>query len=127
MKAIGVKKVAMAALAAGVIACMAGAAAGQLGVDVTVRARLVTSSGACEATAAAPAVGVTCQQQLPAPGPGGPLLPHAGDVPYQRVGTIEGLGVVAQPLPVYSDGTKIASWRVVTFDNARYVELTIAW
>ena len=28
-------------------------------------------------------------------------------------------------MPVYSDGTKISSWRVVQLDNARYLELTI--
>jgi hypothetical protein len=131
---------AAALLAAGVVV------AGQLSVGMTVKVRLVSSSGACGATAVPPAVQVGCQppkvhvpQAAPAPAPPaaaereflqdarGPLLPDAGAVPYQRVGTIQATGVALQPLPVYSDGTKITSWRVVTLDNARYVELTIAW
>ena len=130
-------KVGVAALlAAGMVV------AGQLSVGMTVKVRLVSSSGACGATATPPAVQVGCQppkghapQAAPTPaaeGPAlqdarGPLLPDAGAVPYQRVGTIRAPGVALQPLPVYSDGTKITSWRVVTLDNARYVELTIAW
>ncbi|RYF15886.1 MAG: hypothetical protein EOO30_12980 [Comamonadaceae bacterium] len=130
---------ALAALAAGTVV------AGQLSAGVTVKVKLVASSGACGAMSTPPAVHVGCQPPgtprpphatpLPPPanGPagkpteGGPLLPDAGAVPYQRVGTIRETGVAPQPLPVYSDGTKITSWRVVTLDNARYVELTIAW
>lgn len=94
---------------------------GQLSADVTVRVKLVSSSGICGAVSNKPGVEVACQ------GARGPLLPEPGSVPYRRVGTIRVEGVVAEPLPVYSDGTKITSWRVVTLDNARYVELTIAW
>lgn len=109
-----VKLACLATLAAGVVV------AGQVSTDVTVRVKLVRSSGACGAVAGT-AVEVACQP------PGGPLLPAAGAVPYQRVGTIRAAGVVPEPVAVYSDGTKINSWRVVTLDNARYVELTIAW
>lgn len=98
-----------------------GAAGGPLSTNVTVKVKLRSSSGACGAVATTPAVQVACQR------PGGPLLPGAGTVPYRRVGMIAGHGVASEPLPVYSDGTKITSWRVVTLDNARYVELTIAW
>lgn len=122
----------LAAFAAGAVV------AGQLSADVIVKVRLVRSSGAC-GVVAAPALHVACEQppgarppqplppKAPASLPGGPLLPDAGAVPYQRVGTIQAAGVALQPLPLYSDGTKITSWRVVTLDNARYVELTIAW
>ena len=122
------------------LACVAALAVGAgmaapLSAGLTVKVKLVRSSGACGA-AAAPAVHVRCerppaskpgQPSTPSTEPGGPLLPDAGQVPYQRVGTIDAAGVAPQPLPVYSDGTKITSWRVVTLDNARYVELTIAW
>ncbi len=96
-------------------------AAGSLTAKVAVKVQLVSSSGACGAVATTPSVEVRCQ------GPRGPLLPEPGAVPYQRVGTIAVPDVVAEPLPLYSDGTKVTSWRVVTLDNARYVELTIMW
>jgi hypothetical protein len=102
----------------------AGAAvAGTLTADVLVTVQLVSSSGACGAVATEPAVQVTCQR------PAGQLLPDAGTVIHQRAGTIRapGVGVGSQPLPIYSDGTKVTSWRMVQLDNARYVELTIAW
>ncbi len=109
-------------LAGAMLASVALVATGNpLSVPVTVKVRLLPSSGACGAVAAAPRVEVSCVR------PGGPLLPDAGVVPYRRVGTIRAFDVAADPLPVYSDGTKITSWRVVTLDNARYVELTIAW
>lgn len=92
-----------------------------LSTGVTVSVTLVPSSGACEAVATVPGVEVSCL------GPRGPLVPQPGDVAFQRVGTIPVNDVVQEPLPLYSDGTKITSWRVVTLDNARYVELTIAW
>lgn len=111
-------KLALAALVA------AGAVlAGSFATEVKVKVKLVKSSGACVAVISEPAVQVQCQR------PGGPLLPEAGTVPYQRAGTIEATGLVGatEALPVYSDGTKITSWRVVQLDNARYLELTIAW
>jgi hypothetical protein len=44
-------------------------------------------------------------------------------VPSPRAITAgEGLGVAKERLPV-----KISSWRIVQLDNARYLELTIAW
>ena len=95
--------------------------AGQMSAEVGVRVRLVSSSGVCGAVANKPKVEVACE------GARGPLLPEPGSVPYRRVGTIRVEGVVAEPLPVHTDGTKITSWRVVALDNARYVELTIAW
>lgn len=115
--------------------------AGQLSADVRLHVNFVTSSGACEAVANE-AVAVSCQppQVQPPPEvdgppsqevlpPGGPLLPDAGAVPFQRAGTIRapGIGAATVALPLYSDGTKITSWRVVHLDNARYIELTIAW
>jgi hypothetical protein len=116
-----VKAQARARLACVAMLAAGAAAAGPLSTDVTVKVKLVSSSGACGAVASEPAVSIACQR------PKGPLLPEAGAVPYQRVGTISARGVVAEPLLVYSDGTKITSWRVVTLDNAHYVELTIAW
>jgi hypothetical protein len=125
---------ARAALFAAALAATGMASAGPLSANVTVRVKLATSSGFCGAIAAAPGVEVSCvrpaapaQPAILAPLTGGPLLPDPGAVPYQRVGTIA-MGPIAEDLlPVYSDGTKITSWRVVTLDNARYVELTIAW
>lgn len=126
---------ARALLACATALAVGAVAAGQLSAGLTVKVKLVRSSGACGA-AGGPAVHVRCGRPPAAqpgrPGsppvvPGGPLLPDAGQVPYQRVGTIDAGGVATQPLPLYSDGTKITSWRVVTLDNARYVELTIAW
>ena len=117
------------ALAAG-LAAGAALAGPHASTAVLVMAKLATSSGACAAVASQPAVQVAC---TPA---GGPLLPLAGEVPYRRAASLPTAGllaaelagdVVAEPLPVYSDGTKIASWRVVQLDNARYLELTIAW
>ena len=35
--------------------------------------------------------------------------------------------VAGEPLPIYGSGVKITSWRIVQLDNAKYVELTIAW
>ena len=118
MKRTPCKVLALAALVA-----LPGAARAQLSANVSVKVRLHSTSGVCEAVAQTPRVEVSCQ----APMPKGPLLPHAGAVPFQRVGMIRAQSVATEPLPVYSDGTKITSWRVVTLDNARYVELTIAW
>lgn len=106
-----------------VLAMAGAAAAGSLSADVQVTVKLVSGSGACGAVATEPVVQVACVQ------PGGPLLPEPGAVPYQRAGLVQALrvGAAQEPLPVYSDGTKISSWRVVQLDNARYIELTIAW
>ena len=125
MAAMFLSKLARANLACAALLVSGAAIAGgqQLSADVTVKVRLLRGSGACGAVAASPRLEVSCQL----PFPKGPLLPEAGAVPYRRVGLIRAHGVVAEPLPVYSDGTSIASWRVVTLDNARYVELTIAW
>lgn len=113
---------ALCGLAGAVLGALALAAAGgPLSTNVTVKVKLLSSSGACGAVATTPAVQVACQRAR------GPLLPGPGAVPYQRVGMIADHAVASEPLPVYSDGTKITSWRVVTLDNARYVELTIAW
>jgi hypothetical protein len=114
------------------------AAAGVLTTDVQVKVRLVSSSGTCGTVASAPTVQVTCQpsgsqsgegQSAEAPLPRGPLLPDPGEVPYQRAGAVQvaAIGVAKEPLEVYSVGTKITSWRIVQLDNARYLELTIAW
>lgn len=108
-------------LLAAALTAAAAAAAGSLSADVLVRVRLLTSSGACAAFAGDPGLEVACRQA------GGPWLPDAGDVTFRRVGTIPSGPVVPEPLPLYTDGTKITSWRVVTLDNRRYVELTIAW
>ena len=105
------------------------AAAGPVSTNVTVKVKYVTSSGVCGAFATQPAVQVACTH-------GGPLLPVPGQIPYQRATSVPSaalLDVAVLPqgalesLPVYSDGTKISSWRVVQLDNARYLELTIAW
>lgn len=120
--------------------------ANQLSANVGLQVRVVSSSGACEAVSTAPAVQVSCHAPVaPTPaapvatepsvepveqvGPGGPLLPEPGAVPFQRAGTIRaaGIGAATETVPVFSDGTKITSWRVVQLDNARYLELTIAW
>lgn len=105
------------------------AAAGPVSTSVTVKVKYVTSSGACAAFASQPAVQVACTQ-------GGPLLPVVGRVPYERATSVPSAALLdaavlpqaaSESLPVYSDGTKISSWRVVQLDNARYLELTIAW
>ena len=46
-------------------------------------------------------------------------------VPMQLAGMA--YGVAGEPVPLYSDGTQITTWRIVQLDNAKYVELTIAW
>lgn len=112
---------ARATLAVAALMAAGAAIAAPLSADVAVKVKLVSSSGACGAVTNQPAVAIACQR------PKGPLLPEVGSVPYHRVGTIDTRGVVSEPLAVYSDGTKITSWRVVTLDNAHYVELTIAW
>ncbi len=126
LKSLVRAQVALAAL----LAARAGVAGPSASSSVAVKVKLVTSSGTCGTVASQPAVQVACQ---PA---GGPLLPVAGQVPYQRATSVPTAGlldaamvsaVATEPLPVYSDGTKIASWRVVQLDNARYLELTIAW
>lgn len=114
----------------------AGAVAGQsLSADIGLQVNLVTSSGTCEADPAL--LQATCHAPTPAEPeeeresafPGGPLLPEAGAVPYQRAGTIRALrvGAATQPAAAQGDGTKVTSWRVVELDNGRYIELTIAW
>lgn len=95
--------------------------AGQMAAEVAVQVRLVTSSGACGVVDHPAQLGVTC-----AP-PGGPLLPEPGAVPYHRVGSLPGAGVVSAPLPSNGDGVKVTSWRIVRLDNAEYLELTVAW
>ena len=114
---------------AALLAAAAALAGPHASTPVLVKVQLATSSGACAAIASQPAVQVAC---TPA---GGPLLPLAGEVPWRRAASLATAGLpvaavvadAAEPLPVYSDGTKIASWRVVQLDNARYLELTIAW
>jgi hypothetical protein len=126
---------ACATTAFALLAATGAAVAGSLTANVQVKVKLVSSSGVCGAIAAEPAVEVSCQPPGPAGEPaasvppGGPLLPDAGQVPYQRVGVagIGSFGVAKEPLPVYSVGTKITSWRIVQLDNSRYLELTIAW
>lgn len=120
----------------GVLACLAllaslpAAAGNQLSANVAVKVRLVSSSGTCGAVSRQPDLSVSCRT------PPGPLLPVAGAVPLQRVPaagpTLQPMGVipaavVGEPLPIYGDGVKITSWRIVQLDNAKYVELTIAW
>jgi hypothetical protein len=102
-------------------------AANQLAANVTVKVRLVRSSGACSAVPSSDDLRVACAN---GPGPRGPLLPQTGDVPMGRVPMqLAGMayGVAGEPLPLYSDGTQITTWRIVQLDNAKYVELTIAW
>ena len=109
------------ALTAALVAGAAAAQAGQLSANVAVTVRFLSSSGACGALGQGTQVNVAC---TPA---GGVLLPQPGAFAYQRVGTIHSPGFVAQPLPVFSDGVRIASWRVVHLDSAEYLELTVAW
>lgn len=109
------------ALAAVAVAALTTATAGQFAANVAVTVRLLPSSGACGVLGREAQVSVACTP------PGGSLLPEPGAVPYQRVGTIQATGVVVQPLPLYSDGVRISSWRIVQLDNAQYLELTVAW
>ena len=120
----------------GVAACLALAAAlpaaagNQLSANVAVKVRLVTTSGTCGAVARQPDLAVACRTTP------GPLLPAPGAVPLQRVPAappaMQAMGVIpaavaGEPLPIYGEGVKITSWRIVQLDNAKYVELTIAW
>jgi hypothetical protein len=113
-------RVALAVIAA---AMQMPAQAGPHSLAVAVRVTLVSTSGVCGVLTGTPAVGVTCAQ-------GAHMLIGGGAAAtgllLQQVGIIQG-GVVAEPLQLYSDGTKITSWRIVQLDNADYVELTIAW
>jgi hypothetical protein len=94
------------------------AAANSLTADVQVKVNLVTTSGVCGAIAGDPAVQVSCHP------PGRGPVTVAGSVPYPGaiVAGDAGLGVAKERLPV-----NISSWRIVQLDNARYLELTIAW
>jgi hypothetical protein len=107
----------LAAACAATLAVAGAAAANSLSADVQVKVKLVTSSGICGAIAGDPAVQVSCHPPERAP------VTVAGFVPSPRAITAgEGLGVAKERLPV-----KISSWRIVQLDNARYLELTIAW
>ncbi|MDB5900698.1 MAG: hypothetical protein JWP22_3869 [Ramlibacter sp.] len=95
--------------------------AGQFTANVTVSVKLASSSGVCGVRTNSPAVGVSC-------GTGAHrLIAAPGTSYFQRVGAIPAFGVAVEPLPVYSDGAKITSWRIVQLDNKDYVELTVAW
>jgi hypothetical protein len=124
MKWKAASRLVRAALATITAALMVPAQAGPHSVAVTVKVTMVSTSGVCGVLTGTPAVGVTCghgAQTLIGGGAG------AAGVLLQQVGMIQGVGIVAEPLQLYSDGTKISSWRIVKLDNADYVELTIAW
>lgn len=115
---------------AALIATLPAAAVNQLSAAVAVKVRLVSSSGTCGAVSRDPELAVTCRA------PAGPLLPAPGSVTLRRIPTaapeLQPMGVIpaavaGEPLPIYGDGVKITSWRIVQLDNAKYVELTIAW
>ena len=115
-------RVVRAALAAAIATMLVPAQAGPHSVAATIRVTTVSASGVCGVLTGTPAVGVTCGQGAHT------LIGGAGaaGILLQQIGIIQG-GVVAEPLQLYSDGTKITSWRIVKLDNADYVELTIAW
>ena len=124
MKAKAASRVLRAALTAIAVAMLAPAQAGPHSLAATIKVSLVSSSGVCGVLTGTPAVGVTCGHGAQTLIGGG--LGAAGLLMLQ-VGTIQGSGFVSEPLQLYSDGTKISSWRIVKLDNADYVELTIAW
>jgi hypothetical protein len=124
MKGKAASRQVRAALGAILAAMLVPAQAGPQSFTVSVKVTLVSTSGVCGVLTGTPAVGVTCGHgaQTMIGGAG------AAAVMLQQIGTIQGMGgFVAEPLQLYSDGTKISSWRIVKLDNADYVELTIAW
>jgi hypothetical protein len=108
----------LALACAATLAVAGAAAANSLTADVQVKVKLVNSSGVCGAIAGDPGVQVSCHPPGPAP------VTVAGSVPYPRtiVAGDAGVGVAKERLPA-----NISSWRIVQLDNARYLELTIAW
>jgi hypothetical protein len=126
MKCSGLQTLARARLARTVMLglvtlALAPAQALQFNGAVQVSVKLASSSGICGVRTGTPSVGVHCGNGEHT------VLMAPGASAYQRVGTIPAFGVVTEPLPVYSDGVKITSWRIVKLDNADYVELTVAW
>jgi hypothetical protein len=99
------------------------AQAGPNTIAVSVKVTMVSASGVCGVLTDTPTVGITCGHGAHT------LIGGAGatGILLQQIGIIQAAGIVAEPLQLYSDGTKITSWRIVKLDNADYVELTIAW
>jgi len=127
MNAQALKSLARAQVAcAALLAAGAGLAGQHASTTVAVKVKLVTSSGVCAAVANRPVVQVSCTVG------GGPLLPIPGEVPYRLATSLPTTGLLDLAMgpglvPVSSDGTRISSWRVVQLNDARYLELTIAW
>lgn len=122
MKEKAASRLVRAALAAIAAAMLVPAQAGPQSIAVTIKVAMVSASGVCGVLTGTPAVGVTCGQGAYT------LIGGAGAawILQQQISIIQG-GIVAEPLQLYSDGTKITGWRIVKLDNADYVELTIAW
>jgi hypothetical protein len=57
----------------------------------------------------------------------GPFFPPTGPLAWREAGIISAFMTGGTELPVYSGGADITSWRFVSLDNAKYVELTISW
>jgi hypothetical protein len=109
-----------AALSGVLVAGLTDADAGPSSIDVTVKVEIASSSGICGVRSGTVA-GITC----------GPMawtwVGTPGAASSQWIGTVPASGVVREPLPLYGDGTKFTSWRIVQLNNADYVELTIVW
>lgn len=123
--------------------------AGSISQPLIVKVNLVSSSGTCTLTGGPQAVGVACGGGGAIPGmPDAPGMPppaiqpapvvqtppsagqiasFAGGSRFQPVTTFPAAVGIPGPLTVYSGGVNISGWRVVSLDNEKYVELTIAW
>lgn len=55
------------------------------------------------------------------------LLQDPDQRALRQVGILPAWATGHSPMAVYSEGANLSSWRVVSNDNARHVELTISW
>jgi hypothetical protein len=98
------------------------AQAAEASVQVLVKVRIESTSGICGVQTGAGAIGVACFLPTLVPwnsAETAPSLRYSGSVP-QLLGTTESVDL-------YGGRVQITGRRMVSFDNASYVELTIAW
>jgi hypothetical protein len=87
--------------------------------------------GAAFGTSAAPFVGSFAPESGPSDPQRDPASPVGDADPpdhgRQQVAVLPSSVTGRSPLPVFSGGANVSSWRVVSIDNAQHVELTISW
>lgn len=117
----------------------AGAAAAQASAEVTVKVNFISSSGNCAALQAEFGFDVVCERPVVLPGQGGTGLgsnprlrthtPASGLLPENaaEAGDFKPTVLPYVESAARYNGVEISSWRLVSFHNGAYVELTIAW